>query len=230
MKSAKYILAAFAALVVFASCGPTTPAPTRADIYPKFYEEKPLTMLIMPPINRSSNVAAKECLYASITRPLCEAGYYVIPPFMAMDVFRNESAYDAENFLTTSLKPFQEYFNCDAVVFPIIDTWTKQGFGIRTDLHYIIRSAHSGETMFDRTCKLYLDLSIKTGSTSGSGWGAILDLAISAANTAVVEHIVAARKANDYIFSDIPRGYYHPDYEKDRETTAATANIDISLK
>ena len=36
-------------------------------------EEKPITLLVMPPINNSTNVEAKDLLYTSISRPLVEA-------------------------------------------------------------------------------------------------------------------------------------------------------------
>lgn len=57
---------------------------TRTQQYQKMYEEKPAVLLVMPPINNTNNVDAKELLYTSISRPLIEAGYYVIPPLLAM--------------------------------------------------------------------------------------------------------------------------------------------------
>ena len=48
---------------------------TRESQYAKMYEEKPVTLLVMPPINNSANVEAKDLLYTSISRPLVEAGY-----------------------------------------------------------------------------------------------------------------------------------------------------------
>ncbi len=55
--------------------------------------------------------------------------------------------------------------------------------------------------MFDRSCDLYLDLSINSGS--GGILGAVVDLAASAITTAATDHIVAARKANYFILSDM---------------------------
>jgi hypothetical protein len=49
-----------------------------------------------------------------------------------MDVFKSESAYDAENFFNGPLDEFNKYFGADAVVFSIIDTWAKKGMGIET--------------------------------------------------------------------------------------------------
>ena len=201
---------------------------TKEVQYAKMYEEKPITLLVMPPINNSTHVEAKELLYTSISRPLVEAGYYVISPLLAMDVLKAESAYDSENFFEASLTPFNQFFGADAVVFSIIDTWTKKGLGIETKIRYVIKSTYTNEILFDRSCDLYLDLSVNT-ETKGL-LGALVDLTASAINTAATEHIIAARKANYYILRDIPRGKYSPDYMQDKDLIAEDKEIVTIVK
>ncbi len=210
-----------------ASCGMISTV-TRESQYAKMYEEKPLTLLVMPPINNSTNVEAKDLLYTSISRPLVEAGYYVISPLLAMDVLKAESAYDSELFFDAPLTTFQNYFGADAVVFSIIDTWAKKGTGIETKIRYVIKSAYSNEILFDRSCDLYLDLSIDSGANGLLG--ALVDLAASAINTAATDHIKAARKANYYILSDIPRGKYSPDYMLDKGIIAEPKDVVTRVK
>ena len=201
---------------------------TRETQYAKMYEEAPVTLLVMPPINNSTNVEAKELLYTSISRPLAEAGYYVISPLLAMDVLKAESAYDSELFFDAPLTTFQNYFGADAVVFSVIDKWAKKGTGIETKIRFVIKSAHTNEILFDRSCDLYLDLSVESDS---KGWlGALVDLAASAINTAVTDHINAARKANYYILRDIPRGKYSPDYLLDKDIIAEDKDIVTSVR
>ena len=201
---------------------------TRESQYAKMYEEKPITLLVMPPINNSNSVEAKDLLYTSISRPLIEAGYYVISPLLAMDVLKEESAYDSELFFEAPLTTFQNYFGADAVVFSVIDTWAKKGMGIETKIRYVIKSAHTNEILFDRSCDLYLDLSVDSGNNSLLG--ALIDLAASAINTAATDHIKAARMANYYIFRDIPRGKYNPEYMLDKQTAAENKDIVTSVK
>ncbi|MBQ4376783.1 MAG: DUF799 family lipoprotein [Bacteroidales bacterium] len=212
--------------VIATSCATSL---TRQSQYPKLYDEHPVTLLVMPPINNTTNVESKELLYTSISKPLAEAGYYVISPLLSLDVLKAESAYDAEMFIDSPLGKFGEFFGADAVVFSFIDTWAKQGFGIRTKIRYVIKSTTTNEILFDRTCDLYLDLQQQT-NTNNNGWGALLDLAVSALETATTDHIVAARKANNYIFRDIPRGKYHPDFGKDQTSPADRKDISITVK
>ena len=201
---------------------------TRESQYAKMYEEKPVTLLVMPPINNSANVEAKDLLYTSISRPLVEAGYYVISPLLAMDVLKAESAYDSELFFDAPLTVFQNYFGADAVVFSVIDTWAKKGLGIETKIRYVIKSAYTNEILFDRSCDLYLDLSIDSGANGLLG--ALVDLAASAINTAATDHIMAARKANYYILRDIPCGKYSPEYMMDKETIAEPKDVVTIVK
>ena len=214
-------------LAFILACGVTligcAPILTRGEQYAKLYEHKPITLLVMPPINNTTNVEAKDLLYTSISKPLIESGYYVVPPYLAMDVLKNESAYDAELFLESSLKPFLQYFGADAVVFSVIDTWAKQGFGIRTKIKYLVKSTHTNEVLFEKSCDLYLNLSYN--SAGNSALGALTNLIASAISTATTDHIVAARKANYFIFSDIPRGKYHPMYLQDKEVGATSKEI-----
>lgn len=218
-------------IVVFAailcSCGPASQV-TRESQYAAMYNDMPVTILVMPPINNTSHVEAKDLLYTSISRPLAEAGYYVISPLLAMDVLKAESAYDAELFIDKPLTLFRDYFGADAVVFSQIDDWTKKGFGIETKIRYIIKSAASGEIIFDRSCDLYLDLQVNSGSNSALA--ALVELAASAIVTATTDHIVAARKANYFIFRDIPRGKYSPLYMQDKEVIAEKKDIRATVK
>ncbi len=201
---------------------------TRGEQYAAMYEDMPFTVLVMPPINNTSVEEAKDLLYTSISRPLAEAGYYVISPLLALDVLKEEGAYDAGQFIDKPLTKFKDYFGADAVVFSQIDRWTKLAFGIETKIRYIIKSAASGEVLFDRSCDLYLDLQQQSGDNSVLS--KLVDIAVSAIATATTDHIVAARKANYYIFRDIPRGKYSPKYLQDKGVLVDEKNIETEVK
>ena len=221
----KNLLLIMAAAVMLSSC---VASRTRGSLYPKFYEEKPVTLLVMPPINNTTNVEAKELLYTSISQPLIEAGYYVVSPHLAMELLKAESAYDAELFVDRDAAVFARVFEADAVIFSVIDKWQKVGFGINTEITYIVKSTKTNEILFERKCDLYLDLD--KSDEESKGWTQLIDMAASAISTAMTDHIVAARKCNYYIFSDIPRGKYSPDYMKDSDVQAEMSNIKVTVR
>lgn len=101
----KIILFALVIVTVISSC--STPM-TMGQKYPGMYEEKPLTIAIMPPINQTTHVEAKDYFYTTMYMPLCEKGYYVFSPYLTMEMFQQESAYDAEHFIDADLSIFQK--------------------------------------------------------------------------------------------------------------------------
>ena len=224
MKKIQLCLIATLVSILMSSCALTT-IQTRASLYPKMYEEDPATIVVMPPINNTANVDAKDLLYTSISYPLIEAGYYVISPHITMEFLKAESAYDAELFINGDMAKFGEIFGADAVVFSIIDEWIKDAQGIKTKITYMIKSTKSNEVLFERTCELYLDLSSK--EKSNNTLDEITNLIVSAIKTATTDHIVAARKCNQHIFSDIPRGKYSQSHGLDMETTTSDKNIKV---
>ena len=225
----KKILSFFLLTVVVSACGSGSNL-TREKLYPEMYDEKPVTLLVMPPINNTTKVEAKEYLYTSISRPLAEAGYYVISPRLSMDVLRQESAYDAELFFDAPLKKFHDFFGADAVIFSVIDRWAKEGVGINTKIRYVIRSAKTDQVLFDRSCDLFLDLSVNSGSNDKSVLSALIDLTATLLNTALTDNIEAARKANYYIFRDLPAGKYDDLYMKDMDMEADPKDIRKTVK
>lgn len=224
----KYVWMLLAVMIGINSCAPTSKIDaTKAEAYSKMYAEKPVSILIMAPINNTNNVEAKELLYTSISRPLAEAGYYVISPLISMDVFKNESAYDSEFFIESSLTKFKEYFGVDAVIFPVIEKWAKEGVAVHTVIRYIIKSTTTNEVLFDRSCDLTLNLYKNSGG--GNLLSVLGDILLTAVDVAMTDHIEAARIANQYIFNDLPYGKYSPMYMQDKELKARKQHVTMSV-
>lgn len=201
---------------------------SRGEAYAKLYKESPVSILVMPPINNTKNSEAKDLFYASISHHIAESGYYVIPPVMAMEFFKNENVYDSEYFLSSSLIEFKEYFGADAVVFAIIDRWAKEAAAVYIDVKYIIKSTKTNEVLFEKTCSLMLDL-IRVSSTGGLA-GLLSDLLVTSMNVAMTEFLEAARIANLYVFEDLPYGKYSPLYLQDKEMMSQGKHVRVSLR
>ena len=78
---------------------------------------KPATVLVLPPLNDSPDVKATAAVWAHATRPLAEAGYYVLPVTLVNETFRQNgvtTAYDAHRIPYARLR---DYFGADAGVY-----------------------------------------------------------------------------------------------------------------
>lgn len=193
--------------VLLSSCSATKN--TRGSLYSKLYEEKPLTILIMPPINNTNHAEAKEYFYSSLAKPLCEKGYYVVSPFLSMDLLKQESAYDSEMFIGGSQKMLKNFFGVDAVLYTTITKWEKKSAltQIVVGVNYELKSAATGEILFDRAGELTVSYS--------SGNNGLIGMAVDMLATATADKIVAARRCNAYVLTDMPEGKYSPLYDKD---------------
>ena len=222
----KTILTMLAIIMLLASCA--TPK-TRGEQYAQLYEEKPLTVVIMPPINQTNAVEAKDYFYTTLYTPLCEKGYYVFSPYLTMEFFQSESAYDSEMFLEQPLGTFKTALNADAAMFTIIKSWKKIGITstITVDVEYILRSTTTGNTLYHREGIIKLDTSVNAG---GGLIGSIVSLAASAINTAMTDKVVAGRKCNYFVLSDMPVGKYHPEFGKDSEAAAGEKVVRATVK
>lgn len=212
--------------VAFTSCTVTNPV-LKSVAYKKLYDEKPVSVLIMPPINRSTAVDAKEYFHSSLLVPLADAGYYVIPPFLSMELLKKESAYDAELFVNAPLQKFGEIFGADMVLFTIINKWTKTYGYVTVGVEYIVKSTKTNEILYSRKGTVNYSTSVQVNG--GGLVGALVSVAATAISTAATQYISVARACNKYTLSDIPVGKFAPVNPKEAEEYAGQNDFNITL-
>lgn len=216
------------ASLAISSC--TTTAPVLKSVaYKGMYDEKPLVALIMPPINRSTNIDAKEYFHSTIYTPIADAGYYVIPPFLSMEIMKKESAFDSELFLNNPLNKFAEVFGADVAIFTIIHKWDKSSIAskVTVEIEYIIKSTKTNEILYTRRGEIRYDTSTSTG-LGGIG-GLVANMALSAANTIGTKYVDVARICNYYILKDLPAGKYSANNGLDGAQLAGLKSFKVNI-
>lgn len=206
------------ATVIFSGCT-ATKYPVKSEAYKQVYEEKPVVILAMPPINKSTKVDAKELFYSSLAVPLTQKGYYVMPPLLTMEILKEESAYDAELFLDSSMKQVGQVFGADAVLFTIIHDWSKVTIAaqIIVNIEYILKSTKTDEILFNRKGNITLNV---------SNSGGLIGLAASMIATSLKKEIIVGRSCNIYTLSDMPAGKYSPDFMNDGTQMSGPKELD----
>ena len=101
------------ALVFLGGCA-TPPAPYD---YTAFQKAKPATLLVLPPLNESPEVKATPGVWAHSTRPLAEAGYYVLPVALVDETFKQNGIQTAAQAHEISPNKLREVFGADAAVY-----------------------------------------------------------------------------------------------------------------
>ena len=185
----------------------------------------------MPPINQTQHVEAKDYFYTTLYAPLCEKGYYVYSPMMTMEMFQTESAYDAEQFIEADLSQFRKVLGADAAMFTIIKSWKRNNVGgtLTAGVEYILRSTKTGETLYKREGLISVDTSVS--SSSGGGlFGALVNIAATAINTAATDKVVAGRKCTAFVLSDMPEGKYSTKFDQDQKLPAGKSYVKATVK
>ncbi len=91
-------------------------APKVVD-YTAFRKAKPASILVLPPVNESVDIKAMPSMYAQTSRPLAEAGYYVMPVALVQETFQQNGLTQPEDMHAVPLARLREIFGADAVLY-----------------------------------------------------------------------------------------------------------------
>ena len=212
MKINKYILIISLLLVGCAQ-------KSKLDFFPDIYNELPKSILVLPPINKSTSADATEYYSTTIAEPLSFAGYYVYPIEITKEVLKSEGIYDASLLKDIPMAKFHEYFGADAVLFTEIIEWDKSfyviGGNVEVNLEFVLKSTKTEETLWSYKGNIKVDTTSDDSEVPGLA-GFLLEVAITAVTTAAQDYVPIAKKINVQGLSTIPYGYYHAKFNQDQ--------------
>ena len=219
MKLKKYFCSIFGilAILLLSACAPKMS--TKLAEFPMMYEERPASILILPPINESTAADAKEYYSTTIQEPLAFAGYYTFPYPITSEILKMEGIYDTELLVNLPLSKFKEYFGADAVLFTTIKKWDLSYMILASTLTVSIdcklKSTTSNQILWKYTGTVVVDLS---GGNAGGGLaGLIVKVIVAAVQSAAADYAPYARQANYRALTSMPYGKYHSEHNKDQQ-------------
>ncbi len=214
MKKIAFILISLS----FVGCGTYV---TKEEFAPEMYKDHPQTIVVLPPINKSTSAEAKEYYSTTIAEPLTQSGYYVYPMEVVNDVLQQEGLYDTETMLSVPPQKFREFFGADAVLYLTILQWNTSYMitsgSVTVKVAYELKSTHTGDAIWFYDDAVTINTSGNSGNTGG--WAGLLAQVITTAiTTAVTDYVPIARQANEKILLAIPFGKYHKQYNADMKS------------
>ncbi len=233
MKKPSLPLMGLVLVVVSLLSGCATPTVTKADKFPLMYAERPLAILVLPPVNSTTAADAKEYYSTTIAEPLAFAGFYVFPMQLTGEIMKSQGLYDTELLADQPLNRFSEYFGADAVLFTHIKKWDKSYMVLASNLTVTIdaslKSTKTNKILWEYTGTVVADLS--ANSSSGNP---LIDLAVKAIatglNTAAADYVPYARQANVQMLQGIPFGKYHARTGQDGADKVADLSVGKTYK
>lgn len=205
-------------LLLLSACGPKFIS--KKDAFPKMYEERPLSILVLPPINATTAADAKEYYTTTIAEPLSYAGYYIYPLEVTTDILKAEGLYDTELIVNLPPEKFKQYFGADAVLYIKILKWDTAyyviGGNVTVAVDFLLKSTTTGIDLWKYDGTITIDTSGDSGGAQGLA-GLLVKVVVTAIKTATTDYVPIAKQANIITISSMPFGKYHPNYDKDRE-------------
>ncbi|MGA1534449.1 MAG: GNA1162 family protein [Planctomycetota bacterium] len=195
-------------------------APPPVSDYQKFYSESPFTVVVPPVRNLTVDAEAPRYFISTVTKPLVDRGYYVIPVELTSEILAAEGIQDGGALINVPPSRYRKYFGADAVLLITLQSWDTTylvfASSVTVAMEYKLVSTASEEILWEAA----FSETITSDSGSGSGGHPLADLivaAISAAATAAgTDYVPLARKANLRAFSTLPSGPYNPNFESEK--------------
>lgn len=106
---------------IFAGCA--TPPPKDDSL---FHQHRPLSILVLPPLNNSVEVNAPYTYLSTISKPLAEKGYYVFPVALIDQFLKENGLPTPDEMHTISLEKIREHIGADAVLYVSISDWGQK--------------------------------------------------------------------------------------------------------
>lgn len=206
-------------LVVAALSACATPAPYD---YTAFKQNRPVSMLVLPPVNETPEVSATYGVLSQITLPLAEAGYYVLPVSLMDETFRQNGLNNPAEIHDVSPQKLREIFGADAAVYIKV---TRYGTS------YAVIASETRVTAVARIVDLRTGQLLWQGSATassnesrGSSQGGLAELLVRAVVTQIVETVsdasfnyagIASQRLLSPKKDGVLYGPRSPNYQKD---------------
>jgi hypothetical protein len=106
-------------LIIFSGC-----ATKQADVdYSAFRKYQPKSIVVLPPLNNTTDLRATYSVMSSVTLPLAEAGYYVFPVALVDQSFKENGLLNPGEMHQVSPKKLNEILGADAVLYLTITSY-----------------------------------------------------------------------------------------------------------
>lgn len=120
MNFSRKLLAMLSALLMLSACA--SRAPQQAD-YTALRNSKPHSILVLPPVNETSDVNATHGMLAQMTMPLAEGGYYVVPVAEMEETFKHNGLTTPTDIQNVAPAKLREIFGADAALYTTVTNY-----------------------------------------------------------------------------------------------------------
>lgn len=190
--------------------------------YSEFKKSRPASILVLPPVNDSSDVGASYSFLSQSTYPLAESGYYVYPVTLVNETFHQNGISTPNDMHEVSLKKLREIFGADTALYIKVKDYGTS---------YKLISSESRVTAEAKLVDLRSEQVLWEGKATASSAegrsanGGLVGVLVGAVVNQILEssgnrsHQIASITANRLLSAGMPNGLLFgprsPKYQKD---------------
>ena len=158
-------------------------APQQFD-YSSYKRLNPKSILVLPPLNNTTDIAATYGVLSTVTAPIAEAGYYVYPVAVVAQTFKENGLYNAGEIHQVPLTKLEQIFGSDAVLYITIDRYGAVYQVLQSNVVVTVRAnlvdAKTGTSLWQGTA------SASSAEQEGNSGGGLVGLLV----TAVIKQMI----------------------------------------
>ncbi|AUN30050.1 DUF799 domain-containing protein [Niveispirillum cyanobacteriorum] len=213
------LLSAGLLLLGLSACA--TPEIPKKD-FSAFRDQHPRSIVVVPVVNKSTQVDAADNFLVTLPGALAEKGYYVFPVHMVKRFMEDEGLADANLVHSADPTRVANLFGADAVMFVSLEKWDSAYAVLATtttvSLSYVLKHGKTGQTIW--TDEVTLAYSPQAQNSGGNLLASLIAQAVIAAvERAKPSYLPLANQANSMALyapgHGMPTGPYDANHGKD---------------
>ena len=182
--------------------------------YEKFRAAKPRSILILPPINQSTDVRGTYGYLSTVTMPVAEKGFYVYPVAVIDQMMKENGLPSANEMHQASIKKIKEIINPDSILYLTLEKYGTT-FAVFSSITTVtvsgkLISTLTGEVIWEGKASLSPDSSSSNSGLVGTLVSAVVTQAINSSTDRA--HEVSAQ-ANHVLFRTEGSGLLNGPYK-----------------
>jgi len=188
-------------------------APVKQLDYTAFKQSRPKTILILPPLNESPDVAATYSMLSQMSYPLAEAGYYVLPVALVDETLKQNGMTNAADIHTIAAAKLQEIFGADAALYVTVSkygsTYTVVNSVVEVRANAKLIDLKSGALLWSGTA------SASSNEGNNNSGGGLIGVLVTAVVNQIINnvsdksHDIAGLTSQRLLSTNQPNGILH---------------------
>lgn len=184
-----------------------------AHDYTMFRSADPHSILVLPPLNKSTEVVAPYSVMAQLIAPIAESGFYVFPVAVVDQTFRNNGLTVASDIHTLPINKLQEIFAADAALYLTIEQYGTNYVILASDTVVTVSAnlvdLRTGDILWQGAARA------SSAETRGNSGGGLVGMLVEAALNQIIETVtdrgfdIAAMTTNRLFSAESYNGLLH---------------------